>query len=989
MTSDMDKDKPKPAIRRPDVLKKLNADSLYMIERGLLGDLPDKLKPPPLVPSRAQVNELAVAKPSGLLSSCLPMPESPVSERVTSSDEEGTSPLKKSFSFRDRLSRISFFNKDKEKEKEKPKWKTIVEDEKNEEPPVTQGSPKATPKRSDTKAEQDYKMNKRFWFFRSKELEKREKGHRPVYTRSKSFEFLPRSIEEQDEDLSPRKLKKNQSYMFGGSSDTMGDAWTSNESLEYIANVYHDSDDGVCLKSIKEISSDLSYDNSSTSMQTSGSSVNKKDILKSESVENVFNEFKKAVELFSETYLSDCEPYTKSKDLTIKQKRKSSSFSTLPSPKVVQVSKVSGPSEDFKKELSRVLSVKREVRTARRGSVTDWFVLEDQAARQTQEANRYRRGKKKDVNRVRRISSTKYWITPEECAEYSTDQRPPLVIPRITQYRNPRPRAQPIGHGYHEEDIPEQGSLRVRGYEQLNNWSPTSERCRPDLDMGYKASSDSPPFVRINKRLGGSTENLLINPRRPNHLQLPASSSGDSLDVEIREREPAYVRNRKSRSMVAPKNRMQSPIPPTRFTMQQPSEVILESPIKRTKFLEGTKKTKKNWIDCYMVLTPTALVFYKDQRTYYAPKVSRPPGTPPSPSATLAELVLPLRNAHATQCIQKHTKRYTRSLLLIVGYDQYLIQDETEEGARKWLGHIRGVIYNLYQCNLPGDSPPPAFSQSSNTDQESLGRTPPATRHANRNKQKAGGSSNEDLSDSPDSIQKSHVRSRLRKFFAKRPAMEQLVKKGIYKDEPVFGRNLEEVCPTTSPRVPEFVVACVNEIERSLENMCTDGLYRASGNLSQVQKIRLEVDQNKMSVIKNNTDIHVLTGSLKLFFRELKEPLIPCSMFDRVLAACSIKPKEARIKEFQEIVKALPQCNRDTLKFLLEHLLKVTEHKEQNRMHTANLAIVFGPTLLWAPPEQAHNIAVDCIQQNNVVDILLTDFKEIFIENGSKGKKKA
>ncbi|KAJ8711221.1 hypothetical protein PYW07_008463 [Mythimna separata] len=584
------------------------------------------------------------------------------------------------------------------------------------------------------------------------------------------------------------------------------------------------------------------------------------------------------------------------------------------------------------------------------------------------------------------------WITPEECAVYSRDQRPPLVIPRITQFRAPRPRAQPIGHGHHEEDIPEQGSLRARGYEHLNNWSPTSERCRADLDLGYNKASDSPPFVRIDrsKRLGGSTENLLINPRRPNHLQLPASSSGDSLDVEIREREPAYVRNRKSRSMVATKNRMQSPIPAPRLTLQQPSEVILESSIKRTKFLEGTKKTKKNWIDCYMVLTPTALIFYKDQRTYYAPKVSRPPGTPPSPSAQLAELVLPLRNAHAAPCIQKHTKRYTRSILLIVGYDQYLIQDETEEGARKWLAHIRGVIYNLYQSSVAGDSSPPAFSQSSNTDLESLGRTPPTARHANRNKQKAGGSSNEDLSDSTEvSIQKSHVRSRLRKFFAKRPAMEQLVKKGIYKDEPVFGRNLEEVCPPTSPRVPEFVVACVTEIERSEENMCTDGLYRASGNLSQVQKIRLEVDQNKMSVIENNTDIHVLTGSLKLFFRELKEPLIPCTMFDRVLAACSLKPKEARIKEFQEIVKALPQCNRDTLKYLLEHLLRVTQHKEQNRMHTANLAIVFGPTLLWAPPEQAHNIAVDCIQQNNVVDILLTDFKEIFVENGSKGKKKA
>uniref|UniRef100_A0A1E1WQG0 Rho-GAP domain-containing protein n=1 Tax=Pectinophora gossypiella TaxID=13191 RepID=A0A1E1WQG0_PECGO len=250
-----------------------------------------------------------------------------------------------------------------------------------------------------------------------------------------------------------------------------------------------------------------------------------------------------------------------------------------------------------------------------------------------------------------------------------------------------------------------------------------------------------------------------------------------------------------------------------------------------------------------------------------------------------------------------------------------------------------------------------------------------------------GGSSNEDLSDSTEvSIPKSHVKRRLRNFFAKRPTMDSLVKKGIYQEEPVFGRKLEEVCPAASPRVPEFVVACVREIESNEENMCTDGLYRASGNLSQVQKIRLEVDQNNLSVIENSTDIHVLTGSLKLFFRELKEPLIPCSMFDRVLAACSIKPRESKIKEFRDIVHSLPQCNRETLKFLLEHLLRVTQFSERNRMHTANLAIVFGPTLLWAPAEQAHNIAIDCIQQNHVVEILLNEFKDIFEDNKAKKK---
>ncbi|CAG9126117.1 unnamed protein product [Plutella xylostella] len=575
------------------------------------------------------------------------------------------------------------------------------------------------------------------------------------------------------------------------------------------------------------------------------------------------------------------------------------------------------------------------------------------------------------------------WITPEECAVYSREQRPPLVIPRITQYRGQRPPPH-VAHSYPEETFQEPLKVSsVRQYDRLPEWS--ADR----YDVEYSKSSESPRAIRMlaRNRLAGSTENLLL--RRPNQLQLPASSSGDSLDIEVRDKD-AQARSRKSKSMVAPKHRVRSPVPAPRMHVPAPpvdsgtfqASVVQEGFVKRTKFSESGKKSKKNWTECYMLLTQTGLVFFKDQKTYYATKAPRPAGSPPSPAAPRAELVLPLRNAHVVPCIQMHTRRHSRSLVLTVGYDQYLLQDETEDGARRWLARIQSIIYKLGPP-LSEDYPTPQ-SQSSNTDIESIGRTPPpAPRHPHRAKQKAGGSSNEDLSD-----EKTHVKSRLKKFFARRPTMEVLVKKGIYKDEPVFGRNLEEVClPSSSPRVPEFVVHCVEEIEGSEENMTTDGLYRASGNLSQVQKIRLEIDQNNLAVIKNNPDIHVLTGSLKLFFRELKEPLIPFSVFDRVLSACSIKPREARIKEFRDIVQSLPQCNRDTLKYLLEHLLRVTQYSERNRMHTANLAIVFGPTLLWAPAEQAHNIAIDCIQQNNVVDILLTDFNEIFADDNKIKKK--
>lgn len=46
-----------------------------------------------------------------------------------------------------------------------------------------------------------------------------------------------------------------------------------------------------------------------------------------------------------------------------------------------------------------------------------------------------------------------------------------------------------------------------------------------------------------------------------------------------------------------------------------------------------------------------------------------------------------------------------------------------------------------------------------------------------------------------------------------------------------------------------------------------------------------QVDQNNLSVIEDEEDVHVLTGVLKLFFRELKEPLIPYQLFHKAIKA--------------------------------------------------------------------------------------------------------
>ncbi|KAB7498421.1 Rho GTPase-activating protein 27 [Armadillidium nasatum] len=75
---------------------------------------------------------------------------------------------------------------------------------------------------------------------------------------------------------------------------------------------------------------------------------------------------------------------------------------------------------------------------------------------------------------------------------------------------------------------------------------------------------------------------------------------------------------------------------------------------------------------------------------------------------------------------------------------------------------------------------------------------------------------------------------------------------------------------------PQYLcLQCIKNIEKNKENFKVDGLYRISGNASKIQKIRIEIAQNRYTILEEEKDVHNLTGALKLFFRELKEPLIP------------------------------------------------------------------------------------------------------------------
>ena len=66
--------------------------------------------------------------------------------------------------------------------------------------------------------------------------------------------------------------------------------------------------------------------------------------------------------------------------------------------------------------------------------------------------------------------------------------------------------------------------------------------------------------------------------------------------------------------------------------------------------------------------------------------------------------------------------------------------------------------------------------------------------------------------------------------------------------------------------------------------------------------------------------VHDLTGVVKLFLRELPDPLIPCDFYHPFIDAMLIEDYDARLFAIRDLAWSLPQANFHLLRRLTEHL---------------------------------------------------------------------
>ncbi|PRP75822.1 ras GTPase-activating protein with iq motif [Planoprotostelium fungivorum] len=221
----------------------------------------------------------------------------------------------------------------------------------------------------------------------------------------------------------------------------------------------------------------------------------------------------------------------------------------------------------------------------------------------------------------------------------------------------------------------------------------------------------------------------------------------------------------------------------------------------------------------------------------------------------------------------------------------------------------------------------------------------------------------------------------------------------------VFGRSLEDYMQQQSRYfididIPIFLSESIRAIMS--KGLAVQNIFSSThGNQNHMQaeadKLKKEIDKgNKVQM--QNVDRAVLGQLIKLYLRELPEPIFPESSapyINELSTQLSYEELSAfptnsttTVGKMQQFVKSLPFFHQSLLYHLMWLLWNITKNCQINRMTCPSLSLVFGPLLYRSPVKSSKGsmgrkntgseMRSETKDQSTVVEYLLKSFVEVF-----------
>ncbi|CAH1265537.1 SRGAP1 [Branchiostoma lanceolatum] len=167
----------------------------------------------------------------------------------------------------------------------------------------------------------------------------------------------------------------------------------------------------------------------------------------------------------------------------------------------------------------------------------------------------------------------------------------------------------------------------------------------------------------------------------------------------------------------------------------------------------------------------------------------------------------------------------------------------------------------------------------------------------------------------------------------------------------LFGGSILEYIQASGHEIPLVIRSCIRVI--NLLGLHHQGIFRVPGSQVEVNQLReyFERGEDPLSDPGEVTDLNSVAGCLKLYFRQLLDPLFPRSKFEDLITAARMENLQDCLDALRNIIDSMERPIVVVMRYLFAFLNHLSSYSDENMMDPYNLAICFGPTLMPCPEE--------------------------------------
>ncbi|KAL0488880.1 RhoGAP [Acrasis kona] len=193
--------------------------------------------------------------------------------------------------------------------------------------------------------------------------------------------------------------------------------------------------------------------------------------------------------------------------------------------------------------------------------------------------------------------------------------------------------------------------------------------------------------------------------------------------------------------------------------------------------------------------------------------------------------------------------------------------------------------------------------------------------------------------------------------------------------KPIFGASLEDL---GEGEVPHILTVGLEMLQ---EHMKVEGLFRLSGDNRLMNQTRDDFNEGKYPTEEATREIlsslkeHTIAGLVKMWFRELSDPVLTFDHYDMFIAAHGVPDPVTRLDVIKKVLTFLPTQNKEVLRILCKFLNQLSSYQSENKMNSQNLSIVFAPNLLRPEGNQLKLLMSDSQYSTGLMKTLIDDYQ--------------